>query len=142
MERYFYNMRKTPLSFVVSGTFMLAIAIAVAPGNYLLAALFLLLAIGFWFFKEGIEIDFPGNRFRKVLFLWNIKTGKWFPMDEIKHAAPMHVKDKKWSVNLHFSDTKFYRLFIADEDTCKTEAAKIQEELKKQLKQNRPEMVN
>ncbi|MCF8219595.1 MAG: hypothetical protein K9J21_11525 [Bacteroidales bacterium] len=131
MERYFYNMRKTPMSFVISGTFMLAIAIAVVPANYALAVLFFLLAVGFWLFKEGIEIDFSNQRFRKVLFIWDIKTGKWYPMDDIQYASPRHVKGKKWSVNLHFSDTKFYQLFTADEDTCKTEAAKIQQELKK-----------
>ena len=132
MERYFYNLGKTPLSFVISGTVMLAIAISIVPSNFLLAALFFMLAIGFWLFKEGIEIDFSNNRFRKAMFLRNIKTGKWFSMKDIQYASSMHVKGNKWSVNLHFSDTKFYRLFMADKATCKTVATEIQQEMEKQ----------
>jgi hypothetical protein len=127
MGNYFYNTRKTPISLVISGTIFLALAVGVAPDNYALAALFFLLAVGLWFVKEAVEIDVENKRFRKAIVLRNIKTGRWFPLEDIRFASARKVNGKadKWFVNLHLSEKKYYRLFKTDEDKAKKEAQKI-----------------
>lgn len=129
MSNYFYNTRKTPISLVISGTIFLALAVGVAPNNYALAALFFLLAVGLWFVKEAVEIDVDNKRFRKAIVLRNNKTGRWFPLEDIRFASARKLSEKsdKWFVNLHLSEKKYYRLFKTEEEKAKTEAQKINE---------------
>ncbi|MCF8332482.1 MAG: hypothetical protein K9H84_08535 [Bacteroidales bacterium] len=130
MDYYFYKTHKTPFSFIVSGTLFLIMGVAVIVHNFGIGILLFILAIGFWSVKEGVEIDFKNNRFRKVIFIRSLKSGKWIFMDGIEYAdVCIHRKKQQWSVNLHFSDKKYYRLFYTEKAKAKAEAAKIQKVL-------------
>ncbi len=106
-------------------------AVAVASHNFLLAAFLFIIPIALWWVKEGVEIDPEKSSFRKVLYLHNFRIGKWFSLEGIRYASAMPVRNsEKWSVNLHFSETKYYRLFKADKANCEAEARKINQILK------------
>ncbi len=102
------------------------IAVVIARHNFYLAAFLFIIPIVLWWVKEGVEIDPLKNSFRKVLYLQNFRIGKWFSLEGIRYASAMKIPDsEKWSVNLHFSESKYYRLFKADKANCEAEADKI-----------------
>ena len=130
MSHYFFKTRKTPFSLIISGSLFLIMGAAVISNNLWIGILLFIPAIVFWSVKEGVEIDFKNNRFRKVIFIHSYKTGKWISMEGIAYAdVSKHAKKQQSSVNLHFSEKKYYRLFHTEEAKAKAEAAKIQEGL-------------
>lgn len=113
---------------IVLGTVFMLMAVFIVSMSIAVAAVFFMMAVTLWFFKEAIEIDPENKRFRKVLVFKKISIGKWFPMEDVKYSSALKMKDSdKWSVNLHLTPQKYYRLFTTGQETAKNESAKINE---------------